>query len=176
MLATNHTAGTVAFALLALRVSLGAMIGAHAYNHAFRGGRLEGTGKWFASIGMRPGYLNAVLATVTETVCAVLLILGFATPIGAAMLIALMTVAIVTVHRFNGYFIFRPGQGIEYCLTVAVAAMVVGALGPGRWSLDHALGWWHYTHFEGLVIAVVLGVGGAAAQLLVAYRPPKPAG
>ena len=65
-----------------------------------------------------------------------------------------MIVAIVTVHWKIGYFVFRPGQGIEYCLTIAIVAGVVGALGPGRWSLDHALGWWHYSRLDGLLIAV----------------------
>ena len=71
---------------------------------------------------------------------------------------------------------FRPGQGIEYCLLVAIVAAVVGALGPGRWSLDHALGWWHHSRLEGLLVAVTrAGVGGAALQLLAVWRPdPKP--
>ena len=104
-----------------------------------------------------------------------LLVLGLATPLAAGGLMALMLVAIVTVHWKDGYFVFRPGQGIEYCLTVAIVAAVVGALGPGRWSLDHALGWWHYTRFQGLVIAVCVGVGGAALQLLAEWRRPRPA-
>lgn len=174
MLATTHTAATTAFALLALRVSLGAMIMAHGCNKFFGGGRIAGTARWFESIGMRPGRLNALAAASTEVGCGALLIAGLLTPLAAAALIALMTVAIVTVHRKNGYFVFHPGQGIEYCLTIAVAAGVVGALGPGRWSLDHALGFWHYTRLEGLLIAVVVGLGAAAVQLLAVWRPPKP--
>ncbi|HEY8080580.1 MAG TPA: DoxX family protein, partial [Acidimicrobiales bacterium] len=104
-----------------------------------------------------------------------LLVVGFATPLAAAGLIALMTVAIVTVHRKNGFFVFRPGQGIEYCLIVAIAAGAVGALGPGRWSLDRALGWWHYSRTVGLAVAVGLGLGAALLQLLIVWRPPAPA-
>jgi putative oxidoreductase len=174
VLASTHTAATTAFALLALRVSLGAMITAHGLNHIFGGGKLAGTAGWFESLGMRPGRLNALAATATELTSGALLLVGLFTPVAAAELIALMTVAIVTVHRKNGYFIFRPGQGIEYCFTIAVVAGVVGALGPGRWSLDHALGIWRYTRFQGLLIAVGLGVVGAAVQLLAVWRPPKP--
>jgi putative oxidoreductase len=175
VLATNHTAATTAFALLALRASLGAMIMAHGLNKFFGGGRIPGTARWFESIGMRPGRLNALAAATTEVGCGVLLVAGLLTPIAAGALIAVMAVAIVTVHRKNGYFVFRPGQGIEYCLTIAIAAGVVGALGPGRWSLDRQLGFWHYSRLEGLLIAVLLGVGGAAVQLLAVWRPPKPA-
>jgi len=172
VLGTAHTAGTTALALLVLRGSLGAMITAHGLNKFFGGGKIEGTAKWFESIGMRPGRLNALAAATTEIGCGTLLLLGLATPVAAGALIALMLVAIVTVHRNNGYFVFRPGQGIEYCLTIALVAGVIGALGPGRWSVDHALGWWHYTRLEGLVVAVLLGLGGAAVQLLVVWRPP----
>ena len=174
MLATTHTAATTALALLALRVAIGTMIMAHGLNKFFGGGRIAGTARWFESIGMRPGRLNAYAAATTEVGCGVLLVAGLLTPIAAAAVIAVMTVAIVTVHRKNGYFIFRKGEGIEYCLTVAIVAGVIGALGPGRWSLDHALGFWHYTRLEGLLIAVLVGVGGAAVQLLAVWRPPKP--
>ena len=174
MLGTTHAAPTIALALLALRVSIGAMIMAHGLNKFFGGGRIPGTARWFESIGMRPGRLNALAAATTEVGCGTLLVLGLATPLAAAALIAVMLVAIVTVHRTNGFFVFRPGQGIEYCLLVAIVAAVVGALGPGRWSLDHALGWWHYTRLEGLLVAVLVGVGAAALQLLAVWRPPKP--
>jgi putative oxidoreductase len=175
VLVGTETFATVAFVLLVLRVWLGGMIIAHGVNHVIGGGKLEGTGRWFASIGMRPGHANAMLATATELTCGVLLVLGLVTPLAAAALIGLMTVAIVTVHWKNGFFVFRPGQGIEYCVTVAVAAMVVGALGPGRWSIDHALGWWHHSKLTGLVVAVGAGLGGAALQLLACWRPPREA-
>jgi putative oxidoreductase len=174
VLASTHAAATTAFALLALRCTIGAMIMAHGLNKFLGGGRIPGTTRWFESIGMRHGKASAYLAATTEVGCGTLLLLGLATPIAAGALMGLMLVAIVTVHWKVGFFVFRPGQGIEYCLTIAIVAGVVGALGPGRWSLDHALGWWNYTRFEGLVIAVGLGVGGAALQLLAEWRPPRP--
>ena len=172
MLATTHPGATTPLALLALRFALGSMIIAHGCNKFFGGGRITGTTGWFASIGMRHARLNAYLAATTEVGCGTLLLLGLATPVAAGALMALMIVAIVTVHWRIGYFVFRPGQGIEYCLTIAIVAGVIGALGPGRWSLDHALGWWSYTAVAGLAIAVGVGLGGAALQLLVVWRPP----
>jgi putative oxidoreductase len=175
VLASTHAAATTAFALLALRCTLGAMIVAHGLNKFMGGGRIPGTTRWFESIGMRHGKMSAYLAATTEVGCGTLLLLGLATPVAAGALMALMLVAIVTVHWKVGYFVFRPGQGIEYCLTIAIVAGVIGALGPGRWSLDHTLGWWNYTKLDGLLIAVGLGVGGAALQLLTEWRPERPA-
>ena len=78
--------------------------------------------------------------------------------------------AIVVAHWKVGFFVFKPGQGWEYCASIAVTAVAVGTVGAGRWSLDQALGlqvtgWW------GLAIAAGLGVGAAALQLAVSYRP-----
>jgi putative oxidoreductase len=167
----SHTIDVTNLALLALRCSIGGMILAHGLNKFFGGGKIPGTAKWFESIGMRPGRLNALAAATTEVGSGVLLILGLLTPFAAAGLIGVMVVAIVTVHRKNGYFVFRPGQGIEYCLLVAMVAAVVGALGPGRWSLDYVIGYWHHSRLEGVAIALVLGVGGAVLQLLAVWRP-----
>jgi putative oxidoreductase len=172
----SHTIDVTNLALLVLRGSIGAIILAHGLNKFFGGGRIAGTAKWFESIGMRPGRLNALAAATTEVGTGALLLLGLLTPFAAAGLIGVMTVAIVTVHRKNGFFVFRPGQGIEYCLLLALVAGVVGAMGPGRWSLDYAIGYWHHSRLEGLVIAVVLGVGGAVAQLAAVWRPNAPTG
>ena len=37
-----------------------------------------------------------------------------------------MVVAGITAHRKNGFFIFRPGQGWEYVMNLAIAAFAVG--------------------------------------------------
>lgn len=166
----SHNIDVANLALLVLRCTLGAMILAHGINKFFGGGRLPGTARWFESIGMRPGLPNAIMAATTEVGSGVLLLAGLGTPVAAGALIALMTVAIVTVHRKNGFFVFRPGQGIEYCLVVALCSAVLAAMGPGRWSLDYAIGW-HHSRLLGLVIALVLGLGGAGLQLAAVWRP-----
>ena len=173
MLAADHAGATFNFCVLLLRVTLGGMILAHGTNKLFGGGRIPGTARWFESIGMKPGVVNAWAAAITEVGCGVLLILGLLTPLACAGLVALMVVAIVTVHRTNGFFVFNPGQGIEYCLLVALVAIALGGLGAGRWSLDHVFKVWTFKPWIGLVVAAGLGIGGAALQLLAVYRPPK---
>ena len=117
--------------LLILRVVVGLTIAAHGYNHIFRGGKIQGTAGWFASLGMKPGILHAWLASITELVAGVLLVLGLLTPLGAAGVAGTMAVAFVTNHRTNGFFIFRPGEGWEYVNVLMCAGLALGALGPG---------------------------------------------
>ena len=160
-------------ALMILRAGLGMMIFVHGYNKAFRGGRLAGTGRWFQSMGMRPGKVHATLAASAEMGVGVLLVLGLITQVAAAGLIGLMVVAFWTVHRDKGFMI--TGEGWEYVALIAAMSLVCAILGPGRISLDaeleiaHRLDGW-----TGLWIALLLGVGAGAAQLLLFYRPPKP--
>ena len=165
---------TVNLVLLVVRLFLGLMILAHGYQKFFRGGRLEGTARWFESIGMKPGRLHALVAASTEVGVGVLMTLGLLTQFAAGGLIALMVVAIVTVHRQNGFFNFNKGQGIEYNLAIIVMALVPGSLGPGRYSLDHALNPYQWSPSTGLAVALCLGFGGAAIQLLAFYRPTEP--
>jgi putative oxidoreductase len=170
-----HASNAVNLALLILRVTLGLTIAAHGYNKFFGGGKIAGTAGWFDSIGVRPGKLNALMAATTEIATGLLLVAGFLTPLAAAGLCSLMVVAIVTVHRKNGFFIFNPGAGIEYCLILAVTAIALGGLGAGNWSLDHATKIWNVSAATGLGIAAIVGVGGALLQLLAFYRPGKAA-
>jgi putative oxidoreductase len=165
----------VNLALLVLRVALGAVMLAHGINHIFGGGKIAGTGRWFESLGMRPGWLHAWLASATEVGAGVLLVLGLLTPLAAAGVVGVMLVAWITNHRGNGFFIFRPGEGWEYVMTLTVAGLAVGALGPGEWSLDNALDLLDdLTGSTGLLIAAVAGGGGAAALLAGFWRPPQP--
>jgi putative oxidoreductase len=157
-------------ALLILRVVTGLMIAAHGYNHIFGGGKIQGTARWFASMGMKPGILHAWLASITELTCAVLLVAGLLTPVAAGGVMGVLLVAWVTAHRKNGFFFFKPGQGWEYVAYVSFTCLALGTLGPGEWSLDNAIDLWFHG-WTGFVTALVVGVGGAASLLAVFYRP-----
>jgi putative oxidoreductase len=160
--------------LLVLRLAVGLTLLAHGTNKLFGGGRIPGTARWFESMGVRPGRPNAILAATTEILAGAGVAAGLFTPLSAAGIIALMLVAIVVSHRKNGFFIFRPGQGWEYCAVLALAAWSIATIGAGAWSVDHALdldveGW------SGAIIAAVVGLVGAGLQLAVCYRPTAPA-
>jgi len=92
---------------------------------------IAGTAGWFGSIGMRSPMLNARLAATTEIAAGVALAAGLATPIAAAAIVGMMTVAIITVHWKVGYFVFLPNQGWEYCAAIAVSAAAVALVGAG---------------------------------------------
>ena len=161
---------SVDIAALVLRLAVGGTMIAHGWNHAFGGGRLPGTARWFESIGIRPGRVHALSATGTELGAGALLVLGLLTPLAAAAVVGTMTVALVANHRKNGFFIFRPGEGYEYVLMITLVACAIGALGAGDWSLDHAAGF-SVTGWWGLAIAALAGAGGAGLLLAACWRP-----
>ena len=164
--------------LLLLRVVLGLTMAFHGYRKFFGPGGIAGTAGWFDSIGMRPGALHARLAATTEISAGLLRAAGPFTPMASAAFVALMLVAAWTVHRGNGFLI--TSEGWEYNLVLATAAVAIGALGAGRFSLDWLLfhhtavqpylrGWW------GLAIALGLGLIAGVAQLAIFFRPPATA-
>ena len=99
--------------------------------------------------------------------------LGLLTPFAAAGLIATMTLAFGSVHRFAGFFVFkRPDEGWEYVATLAVAALALAMLGPGAYSIDAAIG----LDLDGW-IGLVIALGGTvlgAVQLALLWRQPRP--
>ena len=91
-----------------------------------------------------------------------LLALGFATPLAAALIIAVMTVASVSVHLKHGFF--NHNQGYEYTMMLAVIALSIAITGPGPISLDALLGVRDTGTGWGL-LALVVGLAGAGLQL-----------
>lgn len=161
-------------ALLALRLTAGVVFLAHGFNHIFGGGKIAGTGRWFESLGMKPGWLHAWTASLTEVGAGALLIAGLLTPIAGAGVVGVMLVALITNHRGKGFFIFRPGEGWEYVMTLTVLGFVLAMLGPGAWSLDRVLGLEALWGWTGLWIALGAGAGGALGLLVGFWRPePK---
>lgn len=153
--------------LLILRMVFGLFLAYHGVNKLKNG--LAGTAGWFASIGMKWPAVQAVTAATTEITAGILLAVGLATPLACAAVIATMTVAIVTVHRRVGFFIFLPNGGWEYCASIIAVAAAVSLGGPGAISLDNAVGW-HFTTTAG-VTSIGVGFGLAMAHLMASYRP-----
>jgi putative oxidoreductase len=170
------SASSVNAALLILRVVIGAVFLAHGINHIYGGGKIEGTGRWFHSRGMRPGILHAWTASLTEIGAGALLVLGLLTPVAAAGVVGVMLVAWITNHLKNGFFIFRPGEGWEYVMVLLAMGVVIGTLGPGQWSIDgHVSALQDLWGWPGFGISLGAGALGAAGLLGVYWRPDKPA-
>lgn len=161
-------------AALLLRVMLGVVLLAHGWNHLFGPGGVEGTARWFGSMGLRPPRLHALASGWTELCAGTGLLLGLFTSLQCAAVVGVMAVALVTAHRTNGFFIFRPGQGWEYVAVLALSAVALAVLGPGEVSLDDAIG--IATDLDGgvgLALSAGLGLAGAAALLVTCWRPVR---
>jgi len=135
LLATD--AGTGAFAL---RIPVGIIFAAHGAQKLFGwfgGYGLEGTGQFFGSVGLNPGYLMALLAGAAEFFGGLALILGLLVRPAAAALAFAMLVAIFAVHFSKGFFMAQGGY--EYALALFAASLSLLFSGAGRFSVDRAL-------------------------------------
>lgn len=128
-------------AMLVLRLVVGLLFvghGAQKLFGAFGGAGLEGTAAGFDRMGLHPPRVHAMAAGCAELGAGLLLALGLLTPLGAALVVAVMTTAVITVHARNG--LWNTEGGFEFNLTLIAAAFAMVGAGPGAWSLDDALG------------------------------------
>jgi putative oxidoreductase len=159
--------------LLVIRLAIGLTLAAHGAQKlfgAFGGYGLAGTGGFMETLGFRPGKRHAALAGLAEFGGGLCFAAGFLTPLAAAAVIGVMTVAAATAHRANGFFISSGGW--EYNFILAASATAIATTGPGQFSIDHVLG----IEMSGVMwgaIALAIGLAGAALQL--AIRRPEPA-
>ena len=152
---------------LVLRATLGGYFVGHGMQKLagwFGGGGPEGTGEHFEQIGLRPGRENALLAGAAEAGGGSLLALGLFTPAAVSMLTGVMTNAIRHVHGRNGLWV--TDGGVEYPVVVLAALATLAEGGPGRFSLDEALG----VRVRGPVVAALAMGAGAAGAIYVAER------
>ena len=174
LLLANLSPSSQNLALLLARLVLGVVFLAHGINHIIGGGKIAGTGRWFDSLGMRPGIVHAWFASLTEVGAGALLVLGLLTPVACAGVVGVMLVAWITNHRKNGFFIFRPGEGYEYVMTLTVFGVAIGTLGPGHWSIDgHVRVLRELWGWKGFAISLGAGAIGAALLLVTSWRPTK---
>jgi putative oxidoreductase len=128
----------MSYGLLLLRVFVGIAFMGHGTQKLFGwfgGHGSQGTGGFFTGLGFRSGVLMAVLAGFTEAVGGALLALGLATPLACGMIAVVMLNAIFSVTLKRAFML-----GSELELAYLVTAIALAATGPGRFSLDRALG------------------------------------
>jgi putative oxidoreductase len=106
---------------------------------AFGGGGPVGTTKFFRSLGFRAPLLMALAAGLGELVGGLLFAVGLLTPLAALILTVVMLNAIGTVHWKKGFF--NSAGRYEFNLVILATVVAITAIGPGRYSLDGALGW-----------------------------------
>ena len=75
---------------------------------------------------------------LSETIGGGLTALGFLSPLGPAMIMGTMAVAIKKVHLKNG--LWSSNKGYEFNLTLIAASFALAADGPGLLSVDWMLG------------------------------------
>ncbi|MBX3637978.1 MAG: DoxX family protein, partial [Rubrivivax sp.] len=98
---------------------------------------LEGTGQFFGSVGLDPGYLMALLAGAAEFFGGLALVFGLLVRPAAAALAFAMLVAVFAVHLGSGFFADKGGY--EYALALFAASLSLLFTGGGRYSADAAL-------------------------------------
>ena len=119
-----------------LRLAIGIVFIAHGGMKLFSFG-LDGTAQFFGSIGIPFPYPNAVLATFTELLGGIALVLGLFTRLWSIPLGFTMIVAFATVHGKNGFFL---PDGYEFVFTLFAALIALGLNGSGALSLDRLIG------------------------------------
>ncbi|AJP01780.1 DoxX family protein [Streptomyces leeuwenhoekii] len=150
--------------LLLLRLGTGGVLAAHGAQKLFGwfgGGGIEGTGQAMESMGYAPGRASAMAAGLAEAGGGALLALGLATPAAGAAAAGAMAGA-AAVHAPNGFF--AQAGGYEYAVSLGLTAAGLAVTGPGRLSLDHALG--HAVNRGWMVPAAFAAVAAGTAVVI----------
>lgn len=152
------------FALLLLRTVTGGLLAGHGAQKlfgSFGGPGIEGTAGFVESLGMKPGRPWAAAAGLSELGGGTLTALGLLNPLGSLGVLGAMSVAAFKVHGVRP--IWAESGGAELPVTNAAIVTAIALAGPGRYSLDRALGlraprWM-------VVLAFLLGAIVAASSL-----------
>lgn len=158
--------------LLLARMVFGLLMAAHGTQKLFGwfgGYGLAGTAGFFEGLGFKPGRFFAATAAGTEIVAGLLVATGLLGPIGPALIVSVMIVAMATVHWPQG--LFAQNNGIEVPLLYTAAAAALALTGPGGYSLDAAFGLQALAAPEVAYLALAVGVGGGFGNLTLRQAP-----
>jgi putative oxidoreductase len=126
---------------LLLRATAGGLLAGHGAQKLFgwfKGPGCRGTAGWLESVGLRPGRVWGTLAGLSELGGGTLTALGLLHPVGELGILASMGMATAKIHA--GKPIWVTSGGAELPVTNMAVATSLILTGPGRFSLDEALG------------------------------------
>ena len=155
-------------AMLILRLTTGALIAGHGAQKLFGwfgGGGPAETEKMMEKMELRPAKVWAMAAGASEFGGGVLTALGLLNPLGPLGIISAMSVATLTAHW--GKPIWAQKGGAELPVTNIAVALAIALGGPGRFSVDRALG----VRLGRMLIG--LAAVGAGAGVAAAVSAPK---
>ncbi|MET9356054.1 DoxX family protein [Streptomyces sp. NPDC006617] len=156
--------------LLVLRLVVGLLIAGHGVQKvSFRlgGNGLAGGTEEFRRDGFRGGRLTALAAGASQIGSGLFLAAGLLTPLAAMAAMGVMTVA-GTVKWHKGLWV--QNDGYEYPLVLVVVSAALALTGPGRWSVDRALGVTPWPVWVA-VAAIAIGPSSALLTRLLLHRP-----
>ncbi|CAN5664401.1 MAG: DoxX family protein [Actinomycetota bacterium] len=129
------------FAVLMVRLVVGGLLAGHGAQKlfgSFGGSGMEGFAGFLESLGMKPGKPWAALAGLSEFGGGTLTALGLLNPLGPLGILGAMCMAAFKAHGVKP--IWAQEGGGELPVTNAAIAAAIALAGPGKYSLDHALG------------------------------------
>ena len=128
-------------ALLLIRLTLGLFMTGHGAQKlfgSFGGPGIEGTTGFMEALGLRPAKQWAILGGASEFGGGILTVLGLLNPLGLLGVVGSMSIATTKVH-WNAPIWVTEG-GAEFPVTNTAVATALMMTGPGKFSLDKALG------------------------------------
>ncbi|MCT1884425.1 DoxX family protein [Dietzia cinnamea] len=124
-------------AILLARVGIGVVFVAHGWQKFFTLG-LARVGEQFAGYGIPQPEVTAAIVAGVELVAGVALVAGLLTPLAGILLGVDMAGALYFVHAIHGPFVTQ--NGWELVVALGVGALLIAAVGAGRFSIDRVLG------------------------------------
>jgi putative oxidoreductase len=127
---------------------------------SFNGPGFEGTSGFMEMLGLNPGRPWAYLAGLSELGGGTLTVLGFLNPLGPLGIIGSMAMAWATAHRGQPIWVTEGGAELPVTNIAAATALILN--GPGKYSLDRALGtrlptWVALLGLVAIVLSVMYG-------------------
>ena len=151
--------------LLLVRLIIGCMMTAHGAQKLlgwFGGSGMQQTREFMVQLGFPKGGLFATAAALGEMTSGVLVAIGFLGPVGPALMIAVLLVAMLSVHWHNGLWAMK--NGVELPLVYATSALGLALTGFGWFSVDALLGIGDWFDTKPTLMILAIGVVGGIAS------------
>ena len=160
--------------ILLIRIIVGFGMAAHGAQKLFGwfgGYGPKGTGGFMESLGFRPGVAFAVMSGGGELFGGLLILLGLLGPVGPSLVIAVMTVAILTVHIRHGFF--AANNGYELPLMYIAGALTAAFTSSSMLTLDNLFGITLFHSAAATWIFVAIGLVGGILAVLTRHAPAQ---